>query len=56
MSVDIPDQVRKTVMADGNGSWLDELPGLTDSLAQKWSLMIGPSLVGSHVALAVEVA
>ena len=55
MSVDIPDQVRKTVMANGNESWLDELPGLIDSLAQDWSLMIGPSLVGGHVALVVEV-
>jgi streptomycin 6-kinase len=32
LSLDIPDQVRKTVIADGNESWLDELPGVVDSL------------------------
>src|SRR4051794_11660995 len=42
-------------MADGNESWLDELPGVVDSLAQEWSLMIGPSLAGGHAALVVEV-
>ena len=55
MSVDVPDQLRKTVIADGNESWLDELPGLIDSLAQEWSLMISPSLAGGHVALVIEV-
>ncbi|RZU12078.1 streptomycin 6-kinase [Kribbella rubisoli] len=55
MSLDIPDQVRKTVMADGNESWLDELPGLVDSLAQDWSLTIGSSFAGGHAALVVEV-
>jgi streptomycin 6-kinase len=55
MSLDIPDQVRKTVIADGNESWLDELPGVVDSLAQEWSLMIGPSFAGGHAALVVEV-
>jgi streptomycin 6-kinase len=54
LSLDIPDQVRKTVMADGNESWLGELPGVVDSLAQKWSLIIGSSLAGGHVALVVE--
>src|SRR5215469_10062679 len=55
LSLDIPDQVRKTVIADGNESWLDELPGLVDSLAQQWSLRIGSSFAGGHVALVVEV-
>lgn len=55
MSLDIPDQVRRTVVADGNESWLDELPRLVDSLAQEWSLTIGSSLAGGHVALVVEV-
>ncbi|WUJ68790.1 aminoglycoside phosphotransferase family protein [Kribbella soli] len=55
MSLDIPDQVRKTVMADGNESWLDELPGVVDSLAQDWSLTIGSSFAGGHAALVVEV-
>jgi streptomycin 6-kinase len=55
VSLDVPEQVRKTVMANGNESWLDELPGMVDSLAQEWSLMIGSSLAGGHVALVVEV-
>jgi streptomycin 6-kinase len=55
VSLDVPDQVRKTVIADGNGSWLDELPGVVDSLAQEWSLVIGASLAGGHAALAAEV-
>jgi streptomycin 6-kinase len=54
MRLDIPDQVRKTVIADGNGAWLDELPGVVDSLAQEWSLTIGSSFAGGHAALAVE--
>lgn len=55
MNLAIPDQVRRTVMADGNGPWLDELPGMVDSLAREWSLTIGPSLAGGHVALVVGV-
>jgi streptomycin 6-kinase len=55
VSLDVPEQVRKTVMANGNKSWLDELPGMVDSLAQEWSLMIGANLAGGHVALVVEV-
>ncbi|WP_432892229.1 aminoglycoside phosphotransferase family protein [Kribbella sp. CA-245084] len=54
MSLDIPDQVRKTVMSDGNQSWLDELPAVVDSLSQEWSLTIGSSFAGDHAALAVE--
>jgi streptomycin 6-kinase len=55
VSLDIPEPVRRTVLADGNESWLDELPGMVDSLAQEWSLTIGSSLAGGHVALVVEV-
>ncbi|WP_433162603.1 aminoglycoside phosphotransferase family protein [Kribbella sp. CA-247076] len=55
MSLDIPDQVRQKVVADGNQSWLDELPGMVDSLAQEWSLRIGSSFAGGHAALAVAV-
>ena len=55
MSLDIPDQVRKAVIADGNESWLDELPGVVDSLAREWSLLIGSSFVGGHGALVVAV-
>ncbi|MEU4198019.1 aminoglycoside phosphotransferase family protein [Kribbella sp. NPDC026611] len=55
MRLDIPDQVRKTVIADGNEFWLDELPDVVDSLAQEWSLVVGASFAGGHVALVVEV-
>ncbi|WP_020016070.1 aminoglycoside phosphotransferase family protein [Promicromonospora sukumoe] len=55
MRLDIPEQVRRTVIADGNESWLDELPGVVNSLAHEWSLRIGASLAGGHVALVVEV-
>lgn len=55
MSLAIPEQVRRTVIADGNESWLDELPGLVDSLARDWSLVIGSSFAGGHAALVVEV-
>jgi streptomycin 6-kinase len=55
LSLDLPDRVRQTVIADGNEAWLDELPGLVDSLARQWSLTIGSSLAGGHVALVVEV-
>ncbi|GAA2223636.1 aminoglycoside phosphotransferase family protein [Promicromonospora sukumoe] len=54
MILDVPEQVRKTVVAGGNESWLDELPDMVDSLAQEWSLTIGSSLAGGHVALVVE--
>src|ERR1044071_2827910 len=54
MSLAIPDQFRKTVTADGNESWLDELPGVVDSLAEEWSLVIGSSFAGGHAALVVE--
>ena len=43
MVLEVPDQVRKTVMADGNEAWLDELPGVVESLAREWSLVIGSS-------------
>ena len=55
MSLDIPDRVRETVIAGGNESWLDELPGVVGSLAREWSLVIGSSLEGGHAALVVEV-
>ncbi len=53
--LDIPDGVRQTVMADGNESWLHELPAMIESLAHDWSLRIGKSLAGGHAALVVEV-
>jgi streptomycin 6-kinase len=55
MTLGVPEQVRRTVIADGNESWLDELPEVVESLAQEWSLVIGSSLAGGHAAVVVEV-
>ncbi|MFC7623870.1 aminoglycoside phosphotransferase family protein [Microlunatus sp. GCM10028923] len=55
MSLDVPEQVRQKIIADGNESWLDQLPRLVDILARDWSLQIGRSLAGGHVALVLEV-
>ena len=52
--LDIPDEVRNKVVADGSEAWLDELPSLVETLAQDWSLTIGPTLSGGHLALVVE--
>lgn len=54
MTLDIPDEVRNKVVAEGNASWLDELPSVVESLAQDWSLTIGATLRGGHAALVVE--
>ena len=54
MSLNVPDEVRNKVVADGNAAWLDELPSLVKSLAQDWSLTIGATLRGGHAALVVE--
>jgi streptomycin 6-kinase len=52
--LDIPDEVRNKVIADGNAAWLDELPSVVESLAQEWSLTIGATLRGGHAAFVVE--
>ncbi|TDW21375.1 streptomycin 6-kinase [Kribbella kalugense] len=52
--LDIPDEVRNKVVADGNAGWLDELPSIVESLAQEWSLTIGATLRGGHVAFVAE--
>ena len=54
MTLDIPEEVRRKVVADGNAAWLDQLPSVVESLAQDWSLAIGASLRGGHAALVVE--
>ena len=54
MVLDIPDEVRNKVIADGNAAWLDELPSVVESLAQEWSLTIGATLRGGHAAFVVE--
>lgn len=52
--LDIPDEVRNKVIAEGHAAWLDELPSVVESVAQEWSLTIGASLRGGHAALVVE--
>lgn len=54
MKLDIPDEVRNKVVADGNASWLDELPSAVASLAQEWSLTVGATLRGGQKAFVVE--
>ena len=51
--LDIPDEVRNKVIADGNAAWLDQLPSVVASLAQEWSLTIGDTLRGGHAAFVV---
>lgn len=53
MRLDVPDEVRNKVLADGNASWLDALPSVLDSLARDWSLSLGETLRGGHAALVV---
>lgn len=52
--VDIPEEVRNKVIADGNVGWLDELPSVVESLVREWSLTIGSTLRGGHAALVAE--
>jgi streptomycin 6-kinase len=52
--LDVPDEVRNRVLADGNAGWLNELPSIVEGLARDWSLAIGPSLRGGHAAFVVE--
>ena len=40
--------------ADGNASWLDDLPSIVGSLEREWSLRTGATLFGGHAALVVE--
>lgn len=54
MTLDVPDEVRNKVLAEGNGAWLEELPSIVASVADNWSLLIGGTLRGGHAALVVE--
>lgn len=54
MTLKVPEEVRRRVIADGNETWLDELPSLIESLAQDWSLTIGAPLRGGVNAMVVE--
>lgn len=54
MRLNVPDEVRSRVVADGNAAWLNGLPSVVESLARDWSLTIGATLRGGHAALVVE--
>lgn len=54
MTLDVPDEVRSSALADGHAAWLDGLPSVLDSLAQDWSLTIGATMRGGSSALVVE--
>ncbi len=51
----MPEIVRNYALAEGYAVWLDELPGLVQSLAEDWSLTIGATLHGGHAAFVAEV-
>ncbi|GAA0929377.1 aminoglycoside phosphotransferase family protein [Kribbella koreensis] len=55
MRLEIPDQIRRTVLADGDVAWLDEVAGVVEALAREWGLVIGTSFGGGHAALVVAV-
>jgi streptomycin 6-kinase len=54
MTLDVPDEVRRRVLADGHAAWLDGLPSVLDSLTQDWSLTMGATMRGGNAALVVE--
>ncbi|HET6951224.1 MAG TPA: aminoglycoside phosphotransferase family protein [Acidimicrobiales bacterium] len=54
MRLNVPDEVRNKVVADGNAAWLNELPSVVESVARDWSLTIGGTLRGGHAAFVVE--
>ena len=55
VELDIPDEVRRKVFAEGNAAWLDGLPSVVESLVLDWSLTIGDTLRGGHAAFVVAV-
>jgi streptomycin 6-kinase len=54
VKLDVPDEVRRKVVADGDAAWLDDLPSVVESLVQDWSLTIGATFHGGHAAFVVE--
>jgi streptomycin 6-kinase len=54
VKLDVPDEVRRKVVADGDAAWLDDLPSVVESLVQGWSLTIGATFHGGHAAFVVE--
>ena len=60
-SLDVPQLVLQRAMSNGSAGqrWLDDLPDVVESLARKWRLDLGPSLVGgtaSFVCVATDEA
>jgi len=50
----VPDVVRARVLADGAGTWLEELPRLVGGLAEEWGIAIGRVLTGGSEAFVAE--
>ena len=49
-----PAEAPNKVMAEGNGAWLEQLPGVVASLAREWLPRVGATLGGGHAAFVVE--
>lgn len=56
MVLDVPDEVRGKVLADGNAGWLEGLPSVVESLARDWVLTVGATMRGGHAAFVAEVS
>jgi streptomycin 6-kinase len=54
LRLEIPDAVRNYALGEGHAGWLDDLPTLVQSLADEWSLTIGPAYHGGHAAFVAE--
>ena len=56
-ALDIPDLVRRRAASSGAGGhrWLDALPEVVATLADRWQLEIGPSFRGGTAAFVAEV-
>lgn len=54
MTIEVPAEVRKKFVSDGEDAWLDALPTIVADLAAVWSLAIGATLTGGTEALVVE--
>lgn len=53
--IDIPDEVRSKVKAEGHAEWLEEVVSTVAVLADQWSLTVGNTLRGGHAALVLAV-
>jgi streptomycin 6-kinase len=52
--LDVPEEVRNKVLADGNEAWFDGLPPVLESLARDWSLTLVHGDVHDANALQAE--